>query len=436
MTACNSAGAPRTPSPPVPTARRRSSRIALRLAGAASLLLLSLGACIVEEHDYDEHLARCDEYCRLVEDKCQGDYKVYDYREQCLAVCQQMDLGAPALGKSDGQNNVACRIERLKQTEFDAKPAENCPGVGPGGAGVCGDDCDSFCALRERVCTGVANQTYEYDLEPEKCATNCRAVPKLGTLSAARDQKGDSLECRLVHVSEAAVSPQKAATHCLHTQTVPKAAPTFPCSDDAELTKEDNCSKYCQQVLQACTGTDAVYKDEAECLAVCGVLEPGAPGDQSQNTVRCRRYHAYNALDEEGPDVHCTHAGPTGDGHCGADNCESYCTILRNACPTQFATQFPGAAAAGELSCRTKCNPPAGTPGALSGASANSFQTFDKGTRYSVNSPTLGDNLLCRTYHAVTALTELDKAKGANPNAQEDAVECGAAFGLAAPCMP
>src|SRR3954470_10558462 len=126
MTACNSAGAPRSPSPPGRAARRRTSRIALRLAGAASLLLISLGACIVEEHDYDEHLARCHEYCDLVEGQCQGDYKVYDYREQCLAVCQLMDLGTPALGKSDGQNNVACRIEKLKQTEFAAKPAENC----------------------------------------------------------------------------------------------------------------------------------------------------------------------------------------------------------------------------------------------------------------------------------------------------------------------
>lgn len=413
----------------------RKPRFALRLAGAVSLLLLSLGACIVDERNYDEHLALCSQYCGLVADRCQGDNKVYDYPEQCMAVCQHMDPGGPNLGASDNKNTVTCRLEKLQETEFDARPEENCPKVGPGGDGYCGDDCDSFCALRQKVCTGVPNQTYEDDLDLAKCTANCRAVPKLATFDAARDQKGDSLQCRLVHVSEAAVSAQKAATHCLHTQTVPKSAPTFPCSDDAELSKEDNCSKYCEQVMNACTDGDAVYKDEAECLAVCEVLEPGEPGDTSQNTVRCRRYHSYNALDE-GPDTHCTHAGPTGDGHCGADNCESYCTILRNACPTQFQTEFPGDTAAGEASCRTKCNPPP-PASALKGASANSFQTFDRGgTRYTVNAVPPGDNLLCRTFHAVTALAALDKAKKADASAKEDAVECGAAFGVAAPCVP
>lgn len=438
MTTRKSAGAPRTPSIQRP-ARRRRPRLALLLAGGVSLLLFSLGACIVDERNYDEHLALCNEYCQLVGDRCQGENKVYDYPEQCMAVCQHMDPGGPRLGASDNKNTVTCRIEKLQQTEFDAKPDENCPKVGPGGDGYCGDDCDSFCALRQQVCTGVEGQTYEDDLlDLAKCKSNCQAVPKLATFDAGRDQKGDSLQCRLVHVSEAAVSSAKAVTHCLHTQTVPKAAPTFPCSDDAELSADDNCSKYCQQVLNACPDGDAVYKDEAECRAVCGVLDAGEPGDTSQNTVRCRRYHSYNALDE-GPDLHCTHAGPTGDGHCGADNCESYCRILRNACPTQFQGQFPGDAAAAELSCRRSCNPPPGTPSPaapLKGASANSFQTFEKGTRYTVNPAPVGDNLLCRTYHAVTALAKLDKAKTVDVGAKEDAEECGAAFGVAAPCAP
>ncbi|HEU4579892.1 MAG TPA: hypothetical protein VFS67_16645 [Polyangiaceae bacterium] len=410
--------------------RRRRPRLALLLAGSISALLFSLGACIVDERKYDEHLALCSEYCELVGQRCQGDYKVYDYPEQCMAVCQHMDPGGLSLGASDNKNTVTCRIEKLRQTEFDARPEQNCPQVGPGGAGYCGDDCDSFCALRQQVCSGVEGQTYEDDLlDPAKCKSNCLAVPKLSTFDAARDQKGDSLQCRLVHVSEAAVSAQKAATHCLHTQTVPKAAPTFPCSDDAELSADDNCAKYCSQVLNACQNEFAVYEDETQCQAVCKVLEPGEPGDTSENSVRCRRYHAYNALDE-GPSSHCTHAGPTGDGHCGADNCESYCTILRNACPTQFQAQFPGDPAAGEQSCRTSCNPPSGTPApavALKGASANSFQTFqngDKIVRYAVNPPPQGDNLLCRTYHAVKALAKAP-----------DDPECAAAFG-AAPCAP
>jgi hypothetical protein len=395
----------------------RKSRFAVRLAGAVSLLLFSLGACIVDERNYDEHLALCSQYCGLVSDRCQGDYKVYDYPEQCMAVCQHMDPGGPNLGASDNKNTVTCRLEKLQETEFDARPEENCPKVGPGGDGYCGDDCDSFCSLRQQVCTGVPGQTYEDDLlDLDKCKANCRAVPKLATFDAARDQKGDSLQCRLVHVSEAAVSAQKAATHCLHTQTVPKAATTFPCSDGPELSPEENCTKYCEQVMNACQNEFAVYKDAAECNAVCKVLAPGDPGDGSQNTVRCRRYHSYNALDE-GPDLHCTHAGPTGDGHCGANNCESYCTILSNACPTKFAALNGADPTSAEAKCLDSC-------GKLSGASANAFENFDQGAHYTVNPPPQGNNLLCRTFHAVTALA---KAK--------DDPECDAAFG-AAPCGP
>jgi hypothetical protein len=398
-------------------ARRRRPRLALLLSGGVSLLFCSLGACIIEERNYDDHLRLCSEYCRLVGERCQGEYKVYDYPEQCMAVCQHMDPGGLNLGASDNANTVTCRIEKLQETEFDARPEQNCPKVGPGGDGYCGDDCDSFCSLRQQVCSGVAGQTYEDDLlDLAKCKSNCQAVPKLSTFDAGRDQKGDSLQCRLVHVSEAAVSSAKAAVHCLHTQTVPKAASSFPCSDGPELSADDNCAKYCSQVMNACPNEFAVYKDEAECRAVCRVLAPGEAGDTSQNSVRCRRYHAYNALDE-GPDLHCTHAGPTGDGHCGADNCESYCTILSNACPSKFVQQFGADPKAADMSCRSSCTP-------LKGASANAFQTFEKDVRYSVNPPPQGNNLLCRTYHAVTALAKAP-----------DDPECEAAFG-AAPCAP
>jgi hypothetical protein len=397
-----------------PIARRRRPHPALLLAGGISLLFFSLGACIVEERNYDPQLDACTEYCRLVDDACQDENKVYDHPEACLAVCLRMDLGEGTLGGSDRKNTVACRIEKLQQSEFQAR---DCATVGPGGGGECGSNCEAFCSLRQQVCTGVAGQTYEDDLQLDKCLSNCQAMPDLLSFDAGnRDQHGDSLQCRLVHVSEAAISKSKALTHCLHTQTVPKGADTFPCSDAEELSADDNCTRYCEQVMGACQGEFALYTNTDECKAVCKVLEPGDPGDTDENTVRCRRYHSYNALDE-GPSIHCTHAGPTGDGHCGADNCESYCTILSNACPTKFQAQYGADPAAGGRSCRSSC-------AALKGASANSFQTFENGVRYSVNPPPQGNNLLCRTYHAVTALA---KAK--------DDLECEAAFG-AAPCGP
>src|SRR5262249_236935 len=147
-----------------------------------TLALFSLGACIVEERVFDPQLATCTEYCDVVERKCPDPYKVYDRHDACMAVCQQMDPG-DYLGGSDNKNTLACRLQKVETLEFD--PETECPQVGPGGGGVCGNDCEAFCKLRQQICTDVPNQTYEEDLSStDTCLHNCNALPNLASFNA------------------------------------------------------------------------------------------------------------------------------------------------------------------------------------------------------------------------------------------------------------
>jgi len=378
------------------------SRLASRFVLGALGLMLALGACLIDERKYDQQLVSCTEYCNTVEAKCTEPYKVYDRPGACMAVCTLMAPG-DTLGGVD-ENTVACRLDRLKQQDFEA--GTHCAQVGPGGDGVCGTNCEALCTLRQRVCGAIEGQSEMLDVvNYDICMHNCQALPDLGNVNATRDRSGDSVQCRLLHISESAISHELAVEHCEHTQTIPFPGETVPCSDEQTLSKEEDCQKYCGLVMGACENEYAVYESPQQCMSVCRLLDQGLKGDQSNDSIRCRRYHSYAALGDRVE--HCTHAGPTGDGHCGSGNCPDYCQIAKQACPRTFAEQF---GADSDLSgCEQSC-------AGLDGAPANAFR--DRAQRYTVHPPPVGNTLLCRTYHAIAALAS-----------QDDLTECAAALG-------
>jgi hypothetical protein len=96
------------------------------------------------------------------------------------------------------------------------------------------------------------------------------------------------------------------------------------------------CSDYCDSVMSACTGENAVYVSQEECLSVCDLLEPGDAEQPSGNTLACRAAQARSA--ERNPHAYCSAAGPGGNGSCGSD-CEAYCGMYSQACPAEAAAQ-------------------------------------------------------------------------------------------------
>ena len=117
---------------------------------------------------------------------------------------------------------------------------------------------------------------------------------------------------------------------------------------EGETTNErasTGCATYCESVMSACVGENAVYVNDEACLAVCALMEPGAPAEPTGNTVACRTAHA--RLAELEPDDYCAAAGPGGSQMCGSD-CEAYCAMYPQVCPEQAEAQ-------GTESCLEKC---------------------------------------------------------------------------------
>jgi len=138
------------------------------------------------------------------------------------------------------------------------------------------------------------------------------------------------------------------------------------------------CAAYCASIQANCTGNGAQYSNLDACLGSCAGFAPGAIGMQAGNNLECRAYHARAAVGD--PTTHCSHAGPAGDGVCGA-NCDGFCAIQATACTAgnmQFATVD---------ACKTAC-------GAYAGVSA----------RYDSNTASR-DSFKCRMYYLSLAAT-------------------------------
>jgi hypothetical protein len=112
------------------------------------------------------------------------------------------------------------------------------------------------------------------------------------------------------------------------------------------------CTDYCATIMAACTGANQQYPTTAECLRSCA----GLPRTDAvlTNTVSCRLAHAgfANTPPPSNADAHCPHAGPAGDGVCGA-NCESFCSLAATTCTggnQQYATIPNCLAACGSFS--------------------------------------------------------------------------------------
>ncbi len=156
----------------------------------------------------------CDRYCDTVLAACGRDedgtnYAVYDSRFTCMAQCGWLDPGAAV---AQAGNSVNCRLSSaLVALQFPGERATACPAAGPGGDGVCGTNCEGYCALLSAECGGV--------VDTSSCASRCAQIPDLGGFDTSQIQ-GDSLQCRLYHLQAASVSP---LNHCPH------AAGGYPC---------------------------------------------------------------------------------------------------------------------------------------------------------------------------------------------------------------
>lgn len=413
--------------------------------------------CVIEERKYNPELAtpeegtgeyallpkakptQCQQYCRTVKANCTDGYSVYleDDKDQdgipddCMAICQRLPAGS---GATDKTNSISCRQTQAIAASSE-QSVEACSGAGPGGNSRCGETCEAYCHLRIDLCTDQAGQDVDYD----RCMRGCGALEPGDVYDSDPMAKKDTLQCRLNHLVFASRSPSDAAVHCPHTAVVPQRGGEQdpPCADQRGT--PGDCEKYCALVMNSCTEANRVYESQGQCLAVCKAFPLGKAeetgSNAGENTVACRRYHAYASLGLDGPVVHCPHAGPTSDGHCGTPaaegNCFSYCRILKRACTSRFYHDYLNAqpppptladnADTEDLGlCMASCQ-------MVSGNAANSGYSVERAPEISLADDNdaqgdRGDVLQCRVFHAIRALAG---STGLLPNP----AECAAAFG-------
>lgn len=317
----------------------------------------------------------CKTYCEDVMSACTGSQAQYASLDTCVATCDALPAGNS--GDTSG-NSVQCRTRQARLAAQTGEFAVHCPNAGPGGNGACGTNCESYCGLFEKACPEDADLILD-------CNASCQGLKDRGSLDVELDHGGDTLQCRLVHTSSALVDP---VVHCSHAQLAPIAGEWCTEPDDAT----PNCDDYCRLVNVACTGENAVYDSTAECKKVCESFEPGRPVDTTEDTLGCRKYHAYNSI--AAPEIHCPHASLGGDGHCGEDNCPAYCKALSAICVEDFTNTFGS-----QEACETACA---------------SVEGSDKDSGFSITVPD-GNTLQCRMRHLLQATS--------------DSTECASAIG-------
>jgi len=171
-------------------------------------LALTLAACGDDNGGgVDAAAASCDTYCDTIQQNCSGVETQYTSRDVCLSTCATFAQGTA--GAQSG-NNLECREYHAGAALGD--PTTHCVHAGPGGAGVCGDNCDGFCATVIAACTG-GNLAYA---SLDDCLNMCQAFADTEKYDVS-DQAGDTLACRIYHSTVATVDP---VTHCMHTLPV------------------------------------------------------------------------------------------------------------------------------------------------------------------------------------------------------------------------
>lgn len=144
----------------------------------------------------------CGAYCNAVMANCTAQFQQYRDQTTCLAVCSHLPLGTAG---EDTGDTVACRLTHAQAVTGTGEPGTECPVAGPGGSGVCGSNCDGYCTLMHTICAD------KFATIPD-CETACSGVPDLGGYNSSIEG-GNSIQCRLYHVSAASLVP---STHCPH----------------------------------------------------------------------------------------------------------------------------------------------------------------------------------------------------------------------------
>ncbi len=232
-----------------------------------------------------------------------------------FATCTMIAAGAVWAGCSSNDNGNdagtdggGSDVNQQKDTGGNDSGNKDSGGGDASDGGIAVDasalDCNYYCSTIMAVCNAQTNQQY---IDNATCLAMCGNIPND---AGAGSTSGDSLACRMYHLSVAAQNGN-ADTHCPHAGPYgfgmcgtlcndfceQDFATTGPCKGDNDPTN-DVCHTYCA----GATGADA------------GAGSPGAGGGST--AMSCRTYHLEAAYQSGTVTPHCPHAGEDGGGVC------------------------------------------------------------------------------------------------------------------------
>jgi hypothetical protein len=153
----------------------------------------------------------CASYCATIQAACTTDIQQYSDLADCTNSCAAFPVGAA--GDTSG-DTLGCRTTFAKKAATSAAmAAAQCTHAGPGGDGVCGDNCTGYCDIAMMYCT-AANNAKLYDTRAD-CMTDCARRDtdmKLDTGDGPRTDMGNEVACLLYHAQMGSSAP---GPHCL-----------------------------------------------------------------------------------------------------------------------------------------------------------------------------------------------------------------------------
>jgi hypothetical protein len=216
----------------------------------------------------------CTEYCNTVMANCTDANAQYVSLPVCLADCSHFPLEGP--DKNFG-NSVQCRQYEATLAGTSGEPDDSCSAAGPDGDPVCGSACDSYCGLIMPICPTAFGSSAE-------CLHDCKSMVDLGSYNTS-DQRGDTLQCRIFHVSAATQSPSSHCPHagaestryCVDADAGQEASSTCtpdPGADDCDLCEAKNCCPE-KSACYADTICDTADGDFDTCVDVAESIDAG-----------------------------------------------------------------------------------------------------------------------------------------------------------------
>lgn len=178
----------------------RATRLGARVLGGLFASLALLAGCrqilSIEERQLSDPLS-CESYCELIQSVCTESRLQFSSVDACIGLCSTYPVGTV---DDESGNTLGCRVHVLETSSAMIEDSD-CAAAGPGGNGVCGTNCESFCTSMRTVCAGA----FESDGE---CMDACSPLIECGPYSVDPSVTPDdpSINCRLYHLSAAAIN--------------------------------------------------------------------------------------------------------------------------------------------------------------------------------------------------------------------------------------